>query len=334
MISPSPVSKPSLGALATAYFLIYVVWGSTYFFIGSALDGFPPFLLGALRFTAAGILLLACCQLRGEAVFRKNLVWKSAVSGIILLFIDMAVIMIAQQYLSSSLVAILASSTLIWIMALDVPMWKSNFRHPSAVAGVIVGFAGVALLYAEQGILSGGTRERALGILFLIAGCISWALGTLFAKYRCMPEENAASFGGAAWQMLAAGAAFWVCTLAGRETATFDWTSVGLRPWLSLGYLILFGSVLAYTSYLWLLKVRPAQEVGTHAYANPVVAVILGAAAGGETVGNLQLAGLAIILASLFLIRRASARQGGAPAVPLLTPAGGHAATPANQQQS
>ena len=107
-------------AVVVAYFLIYVVWGSTYYFIGVALEGFPTFLLGALRFSVAGMLLLALCRMRGEQVFRPTLIRRSAVSGIVLLFIDMAVIMLAQRYVSSSLVAIVASSTAIWIMLLDV----------------------------------------------------------------------------------------------------------------------------------------------------------------------------------------------------------------------
>lgn len=103
-----------------AYFLIYVVWGSTYFFIGQCLHDIPPFMLGALRFSMAGAVLLAICGWRGEKLLKKKLILKSAVSGIVLLFIDQAVIMFAQQYVSSSLVAIVASSTALWIMLLDV----------------------------------------------------------------------------------------------------------------------------------------------------------------------------------------------------------------------
>ena len=110
-----PITEPPgrLGVI-TAYLMIYVVWGSTYYFIGTALQGFPPFLLGGMRFCTAGLLLLLAGRARGEDIFRGPLVRRSAVSGIILLFVDMAVVMLAQQYLSSSLVAIIASSTAIW----------------------------------------------------------------------------------------------------------------------------------------------------------------------------------------------------------------------------
>ena len=126
-----------------------MVWGSTYYFIGVALEGLPTFLLGALRFSAAGAILLVLCRMRGENIWRSALIRRSAVSGIVLLFVDMAVIMLAQRYVSSSVVAIVASSTAIWIMLLDVPMWKRNLRRTSTVAGILMGFVGVGMLYVE-----------------------------------------------------------------------------------------------------------------------------------------------------------------------------------------
>ena len=182
-------------SIIIAYFLIYVVWGSTYYFIGVALKGLPPFLLGAFRFTTAGLILLLWCWYRGEPIFKKSLIKKSAISGIVLLFIDMAVVMLAQQYVSSSLVAIIASSTAIWIMVMDVPMWKKNFRSPAVIVGIIIGFMGVMMLYVEQFNYDNASGEhREYGVLLLLIGCISWALGTLYAKYRSSREEEVNAF--------------------------------------------------------------------------------------------------------------------------------------------
>lgn len=214
----SKANKEVFGILV-AYFLIYVVWGSTYFFIGLALNDFPPFLLGALRFTAAGLILLAVCRLRGEPVFKGNLIKRSAVSGIVLLFVDMAVVMLAQRYLTGSLVAIIASSTALWILLLDVRMWKANFRNPFVIAGGITGFVGVAMLYIEQFGTEGMHPQSERGILLLIFGCISWSLGTLYAKYRSSREEVVNAFAGSAWQMLFAGATFWMCTILMENTS-------------------------------------------------------------------------------------------------------------------
>lgn len=288
-------------SVIAAYFLIYVVWGSTYFFIGVALQGLPPFLLGALRFTVAGLILLAVCCFRGEPAFSKALIKRSAVSGIVLLFIDMAVVMLAQRWLSSSLVAIIAASTAIWIMALDAPMWKRNFRNPATVAGIVLGFLGVMMLYVEQ---LGGDESHAgteYGVMLMILGCISWALGTLYTKYRTDKAARIYEFAGSAWQMLFAGAAFWVCAIAAGNTDT-DLSHIPASSWWALGYLVFFGSILAYTAYVWLLKVRPATEVATHAYVNPLIAVFLGVVFGHEEVTFVQIAGLMVILLSVLLV--------------------------------
>ncbi len=294
--------------LLVAYFLIYVVWGSTYFFIGRALQGFPTFLLGALRFSAAGGVLLALCALHGERVFRPSLLRCSAVSGIVLLFVDMAVIMLAQRYVSSSLVAIVASSTAIWIMLLDVPMWRTNLRSIATLLGLLAGFAGVGMLYAEQ-LQAESPGHHEYGILILIGGCISWSLGTLYAKYRSSREEEVNAYAGSAWQMLFASLMFWLCALLSGDLGQVDWGHIPLSAWLSLAYLVSFGSLLAYSAYVWLLKVRPATEVATHAYVNPVVAVLLGGGLGGEEITRVQLLGLALILASLMLINRKKRNQ-------------------------
>ena len=291
-------------AVAIAYFLIYVVWGSTYYFIGVALEGFPTFLLGALRFSVAGAVLLLLCHIRGEKVFRPALVRRSAISGIVLLFVDMAVIMLAQRYINSSLVAIVASSTAIWITLFDVPMWRRNFRHPSTLVGLLLGFTGVTMLYMEQ--LDGESalvRQGEYGILILIAGCISWSLGTLYAKYRSSAVEEVNGFAGSAWQMLFASLMFWICFGLSGEWSATNLSETSGTAWLALLYLIVFGSLFAYSAYVWLLKVRPATEVATHAYVNPVVAVIIGGL-GGEEITMIQLAGLAVILVSVMLVNR------------------------------
>lgn len=290
-------------SIVIAYFLIYVVWGSTYYFIGVALKDFPVFLLGALRFSAAGLLLLIICYLRKEKIFRKKLILKSAISGTVLLFIDMAVVMLAQRYVSSSLVAIIASSTAIWIMFFDIPMWKSNFRHPMIILGIIVGFGGVAMLYAEQ-LQTTSFQSHQYGILLLIGGCISWALGTLYTKYKSCQEENQNSFSGSAWQMLFASGMFWICSLLSDDLAHVHFNRIEMSSWLSLLYLITFGSILAYSAYVWLLKKRPATEVATHAYVNPFIAVVLGVFLGKENVSWAQLIGLVIILLGVMLINR------------------------------
>lgn len=291
--------------IVIAYFLIYIVWGSTYYFIGIALKEFPTFLLGALRFSIAGLLLLAICYIRKERIWEPSLIRSSAISGIILLFVDMAVIMLAQRYVSSSLVAIVASSTAIWIMLLDLPMWKINFHTKTTISGILLGFVGVGMLYIEQlGTEDTMYPHSEYGILILIGGCISWSLGTLHAKYCSSKQEEVNHFAGSAWQMLFASIMFWLCANIFGDFSKVNVETISLSAWLSLAYLILFGSLLAYSAYVWLLKVRPATEVATHAYVNPVVAVVLGTGLGNERVTTVQLIGLVVILISVALTKK------------------------------
>lgn len=295
---------PSRIAVIVAYFLIYVVWGSTYYFIGVCLRDFSPFVLGTLRFVVAGTILLVACKMRGEQLFRRGLILKAAVCGIILLFVDQGVIMFAQRYVSSSLVAIMASSTALWIMLLDVPQWRRNFRSVSTVAGIVLGFLGVAMLYFEQlNMQRHGGSHYEYGVLLLIGGCISWACGTLYSKYHIRGNDDG-GLSSSAWQMLGAGVVFALCAGLSGDFSSLQLSAVSAVSWLSLAYLIVFGSMMAYTAYIWLLRVRPATEVATHAYVNPVVAVVIGAGLGHEDVTLIQLAGLAVILISVMMVNR------------------------------
>lgn len=296
---------PSRIAIIVAYFLIYVVWGSTYYFIGVCLRDFPPFVLGTLRFVVAGTILLVVCKMRGELLFRRGLILKSAVCGIILLFVDQGVIMFAQRYVSSSLVAIMASSTAVWIMLLDVPQWRRNFRSVSTVAGIVLGFIGVAMLYLEQlNMQRPGGSHYEYGVLLLIGGCISWACGTLYSKYHIRDNGDEGGLASSAWQMLGAGIVFALCAGLSGDFSRLQLSAVSSVSWLSLSYLIVFGSMMAYTAYIWLLRVRPATEVATHAYVNPVVAVVIGAGLGHENVTLIQLSGFAVILISVMMVNR------------------------------
>lgn len=296
---------PSRIAVIVAYFLIYVVWGSTYYFIGVCLRDFPPFVLGTLRFVVAGTILLVACKVRCELLFRRGLILKAAVCGIILLFVDQGVIMFAQRYVSSSLVAIMASSTAVWIMLLDVPQWRRNFRSVSTVAGIVLGFIGVAMLYLEQlNMQRPGGSHYEYGVLLLIGGCISWACGTLYSKYHIRDNGDEGGLASSAWQMLGAGIVFALCAGLSGDFSRLQLSAVSSVSWLSLSYLIVFGSMMAYTAYIWLLRVRPATEVATHAYVNPVVAVVIGAGLGHENVTLIQFSGLAVILISVMMVNR------------------------------
>jgi drug/metabolite transporter (DMT)-like permease len=200
------------------------------------------------------------------------------------------------------LVAVLVSSSPVWFIILDKSRWKENLTTRSTIIGLISGFIGVILLFSEkaiEAISSTGNKNEIFGFIILTIGTISWAGGSLYSKHHSSKSSSTIS---SAWQMLAAGVAFALFSLLSGEWKRFEWQSVTLGSWLSLLYLIFFGSLAGYSAYVWLLKVRPAIQVSSHAYVNPVIAVLLGVFFANEHMSIMQLCGFIVILGSVVLI--------------------------------
>lgn len=285
-----------------AFATVYIVWGSTYFFIQKALNGFPPFMLGAIRFIVAGLLMLTWSLFRGEKIWNARQIKFAAFTGILLLLVGNGVVIWVEQFMPSAMVAIMVSSSPIWFIVLDKPKWKENFRSKPTIAGLIFGFCGVLVLFSEKIIAvmsTFGKPEELGGMLLITIGAMSWAGGSLYSKYKSV---NAPATVTSTWQMLAAGLAFLPLSLFRGEASQVQWQSIPTQAWLSLGYLVFFGSIAGFSAYVWLLQVRPATQVSTYAYVNPVVAVLLGVFFAHEHITLLQVLGLAIILTSVFMI--------------------------------
>ena len=303
------------GSVIFAYIVVYLVWGSTFFFIEKALRSFPPFVLGSIRFIIAGSLLMGYCYLKGYKLYAKAAVKDALFVGFLLLFIDMSAIIWSEQYISSAIVTIIAAATAIWFVLLDKPKWKENFSSPSTVIGLIFGFIGVFLLFAEQlfapqaGEVDPGMKMIAMGVLLL--GTIGWTIGSLLSKYgrerknldaEQEKEEDLHVMVKTAWQMVCAGITFTTVASLNGEYARFDMASVSLQDWGAILYLATMGSILAFGSYIWLLQHRPATEVSTHAYINPIVALILAHYFTAHQVTSLQIIGLLVVLSSVLLM--------------------------------
>jgi drug/metabolite transporter (DMT)-like permease len=291
-----------------AFATVYLVWGSTYFFIQRAVEHIPPFILGAIRFIIAGGILLAWCAIKGEKLFNWSHIKPALVSGFLMLFIGNGAVIWAEQSLASSLVAVLVSSAPIWFVVLDKPKWKENLTSRPTILGLIVGFIGVILLFSEQTskALGTGNGHQVIGLIVLIIGAMSWAGGSLYSKYKSTSTSATVN---TAWQMMAAGIAFVPGSFINNEWASFHVQSVTASSWFSLFYLITMGSLAGFSAYVWLLQVRSATQVSTYAYVNPVVAVLLGVLFAGEHMTLLQIAGLAVILLSVLLINLAKYRK-------------------------
>lgn len=292
-----------------AYIIIYVVWGSTFFFIEKALHSFPPFILGSFRFMTASAILMIYCALKGYKLFNKRSLIEAAIVGFLLLFVDMAGVIWAEQYVSGGVAAIIAAAAAIWFILLDKSKWKENFSSITTVSGVFLGFLGVVMLFAEQIMATndqGNGTLKIVALCILVLGSIAWTVGSLVSKYFKKSEqqekEDLHVMVKTAWQMVTAGILFNITALSTGEYSSFELARVAPVDWFNLGYLITFGSILAFSSYIWLLQVRPAMEVSTYAYVNPIIALILSHFFTSHAVTPLQIVGLAIILCSVLLM--------------------------------
>ena len=309
---------PSAMKVAAAFTTVYLVWGSTYFFIRLSVEHIPPMLVGAFRYIIAGMMMLLWCGLTKERIFSWRVIRPAAISGLLLLLGGNGLLIWAEQYVPSSLAAILLSSGPIWFVVLDRGKWRENFHNKATIAGLVVGTAGVLLLFGERlvseaGQMAGKSGNKGMiALALLVVASISWAAGSLYSKYKAAGNSNVVNAG---WQMMAAGIGFVACSLPAGEWSQFHPGKVPLISWLSIAYLVTMGSLVAYSAYTWLLQVRPATQVSTHAYVNPVVAVILGVIFAGEQLSMVQLSGLLIILFSVLLINlgkyRSDARTRG-----------------------
>ncbi|GAB3389539.1 drug/metabolite exporter YedA [Lysobacter fragariae] len=315
--APAPRTASAL-AVALALASVYVLWGSTYLAIRFALEGYPPFLLGAIRMTIAGSLMYAVLRWRGVKPPTRAQ-WRTlGVLSIWMVVLSNAMVNLAETQVSSGLAAIAVAS---------MPLFAGVFamlrgRHPSRIewVGLVVGFLGVIWL-SVGGELSGSM----LGLVCLIIAPLAWAWGSIWSRDLDLPEP----FMAAAAQMLMGAA--WLYPLAllkGERLVAMP--SMGATA--ALLYLVVAGSIFGFTAYIWLLHhVRPALAT-SYAYVNPPLAVLIGALIGGETFSARDLGAMAVILVGVVIITLAKARASApsAPASPA-KPVGDPASEPANE---
>ncbi|MEO8067858.1 MAG: EamA family transporter [Flavobacteriales bacterium] len=302
-------TAPSRLKVYLAFAAIYIIWGSTYFFIREALDGFPPFMLGGLRFLFAAVLMFAWCLATGVSIKPGSDLKNAAITGFLLCFVGNGAVVWVERSIASSVVAIVIAVAPLSFVVMDRRNWGVNFRSWSTLFGVIAGFAGVVLLFSEKIAAQWSATEvtpEFATMFILLLGIIGWPAGSLYAKYHPSSIPNMVNSG---WQMLT-GAFFFLLVSAGRgEWHGMEWTAVPMHAWFAMAYLIVFGSIIAFSAYVWLLQMRPATQVSTYAYVNPVVAVLLGVFVGSEVLGWREMAGLVVILGGVLLINLARYRN-------------------------
>ncbi|HEX4499012.1 MAG TPA: EamA family transporter [Thermoanaerobaculia bacterium] len=295
--------KASMLQVAVALGAVYLIWGSTYLAIRFAIETIPPFLMAAARYLTAGTLLYAWSRLRG-APRPRPAYWLPALAlGALLLLVGNGGVVWAEQRASSGLVALLILTEPLWIVLL---VWLRDRRQRPGgrvIAGMLLGFIGLALLVRPSG--SGGISP--LAVAAVLFASLSWAYGSLYSQRAKLPESPLLS---TAMQMLCGGGLLLLAGLATGETAGFAVSQVSTRSLLALAYLVVFGAIIAFTAYVWLLKAAPPVLVSTYAYVNPVVAVFLGWAVADEPITRSTLVAAAVIVVGVVLISRAQGKKG------------------------
>ena len=285
-----------------AFGLVYLFWGSTYLGIAIAVEHIPPALMCATRFLIAGTLMLAYCALRGRRIgYSTRQLWHMAVVGTLLLMGGNLTLSFAEQVVPSGLAALLIAVTPLWFLVLD--SWLLGHHHISSrgLTGLSLGILGMVVLLWPKLTASGTLGHRELWFsLSLLAGSFSWALGSVLSKKWHSSDLDPLS--STAWQVIFAGLANLIfATLAG-DFSHVVWTARGVGAVL---YLVVGGSWIGYTSYIWLLRHAPSSKVSTYAYVNPVVAVFLGWLVLHEPIDRYILLGSAIVIASVILVTSA-----------------------------
>jgi drug/metabolite transporter (DMT)-like permease len=293
---------PTRWKFLTALWTVYLVWGSTYLAIKLSVRTLPAFLSAGSRFLLAGLLLALILRLTGRTirVSRRELA-SGALLGVALLGVGVGGVTLAETRIDSSIAAMIAGS-----VPLQVILLRTLARERVALAtrlSVLVGLAGLALIV----IPGGDGASNAVGLALSLAASISWALGSFFAHRLALPRDG---FVAATWQMLSGGVFLLLLGVATGELGTMDpagFTLESIAAWL---YLAVFGTLIAFTAYAWLLRNAPISKVVTHQYVNPLVAIVLGAALLDEQLTFATGIGAALIVGSVFVAVR---QEGSAP---------------------
>ncbi len=298
-------SRPASWKILLAFAIIYLVWGSTYLAIRVGVREMPPFLMAGLRFTVAGLALYGWMRLTGvpSPSWRE---WRGAtVLGTLMFLIDYACLFWAEQRVPSGVSAVILAAIPVCITLLEIIFLRTQQLTVRLSLGLLVGIVGVAVLMNPSASLGEAPLDRR-GAIALLAACCGWSIGTVVSRRLALPESKPMS---AAAQMLSGGVQLLVLAAVSGEILHFRMNEVSRIAWFSLIYLIVAGSIVAYTAYVWLLHYESPTKVGTYAYVNPVVAVILGTELGGESIGGRTMLGTALILVSVVAITTMTAKQ-------------------------
>ncbi len=287
---------PSRAKLIIAFAAVYVLWGSTFLAIRYAVATLPPFLMAGVRHLLAGAVLYPLARLRSNEQPHRGNWLAAAIMGALLLFGGNGGVSWAEQYVPSGVAALLVATVSLWMVIIE---WlRPGGARPTGrvILGLVLGFAGLLFLVSPSKL---GGRVDPVGAMVLVLASLSWATGSVFSRRLQLPHTPLL---GTAMQCLTGGALLVLVGLAAGQGAALHWETVSLRSVLALAYLIVFGSLLGFSAYTWLLGVAPPHRVATYAYVNPIVAMFLGWAFAGEGPTARTLLAATMVVAAVILV--------------------------------
>ena len=291
-------ARPASWKILLAFAIIYLVWGSTFLAIRVGVREVPPFLLAGLRFVLAGLFLYGWMRLKGVAHPSRR-EWAGIVlQGTLIFLVDYGCLFWAEQRVPSGIAAVVLATIAIFITLLEITILRTQRLTVRLGLALFAGLCGVAVLMNRSFSLGEAPIDRA-GTLALLVAAFCWSVATILTRRLTLPASKPMS---AASQMLVGGIQLLVLATLTGEFTGFRVQTVSWTAWLALLYLIVAGSIVGFTAYVWLLHYESPTKVGTYAYVNPVVAVLVGYFLGGESIGLRTLFGSAFVLVSVITI--------------------------------
>jgi drug/metabolite transporter (DMT)-like permease len=301
----SATHSPSRFAVTLAFGLVYLFWGSTYLAIDIAVESIPPALMCGVRFSIAGVVMLAVCAATGRRIwYSARQIALAAVVGLLLLMGGNLTLSWAEQTVPSGLAALIIAITPLWFLVLDSLLLGHHRISKRGKAGLALGMVGLLVLFWPELHSSSALGRRELGAsVGLLGGSFLWALGSVLSKRW---QSGMDVFSATGWQVTAAGVGNFLLVLVLGDFSRVSWTTRGVSAVL---YLVVCGSWIGYTAYIWLLEHVPTSKVSTYAYVNPVVAVFLGWLILHERVDRFILMGSLIVVLSVILVTSAKVKE-------------------------